>query len=236
MVEVIPAIMPKSFSEVREYAEVFSGLVETIQLDVMDGVFVPETSWPYSESFEVVESLLRDEQGLPNFSEVHYEVDLMVERPEETIHSWVSLGVSRIILHIEALPAPKETLRAIVEYIGSQREEEGTPAVELGVAIGINTPNETLHELIAYVDFIQCMGIARIGYQGEPFDTQVLSKIEHFRTIFPHLPIAIDGGVSKETTPALIRAGATRLVAGSAIIKADDIPSAVAILKETTQT
>ncbi|MBI3020251.1 MAG: hypothetical protein HYY60_02925 [Parcubacteria group bacterium] len=49
MPEIIPAIMPRSFTELREYVEQVKGIVNVIQIDVMDGVFVPEKSWPYTD-------------------------------------------------------------------------------------------------------------------------------------------------------------------------------------------
>ncbi len=76
--------------------------------------------------------------------------------------------------------------------------------------------------ILKEADFVQCMGILNIGNQGEPFDEQVLEKIKELKTRFEGLPIAVDGGVSLENAKALIDAGATRLVVGSAIWKSGD--------------
>ena len=71
------------------------------------------------------------------------------------------------------------------------------------------------------------MGIEKIGFQGQSFDERVLHKVNDLRERFPELIISIDGGVSLETAPLLIKAGANRLVAGSAILKSEDIEKTI---------
>ncbi|MEX0933733.1 MAG: hypothetical protein WD003_00535 [Candidatus Paceibacterota bacterium] len=231
MVEIIPALMPKSFSELREHVELFSGFVESIQIDVMDGVFVLEKSWPYSEGVETMESLLKDEQGLPLWESVEYEIDLMVEYPQREVQNWVNLCASRIIVHYESLVEPKNTLLTLHEYLRTHREKEGSPSLEFGLALDIATDNEKIYPLLDCVDFVQCMGIAKIGFQGAPFDERVISKIKDFKTHFPALTISVDGGVNGKSAPLLRSAGVNRLVSGSFLMNAPDISKAVAILK-----
>ena len=72
------------------------------------------------------------------------------------------------------------------------------------------------------------MGIERIGFQGEPFDHRVVQKIKALRAHFPHVTISVDGGVSLQTVPELVAAGANRLVVGSAIMNQPDIDAALA--------
>ena len=72
------------------------------------------------------------------------------------------------------------------------------------------------------IDFVQLMGIAEIGAQGNPFDARVLERIAFVKKHFPALPISIDGGVNLDTIDLLKKAGAERFVAGSAILNADD--------------
>ena len=76
------------------------------------------------------------------------------------------------------------------------------------------------------------MGIAKIGYQGEPFDERAPEQINQLRVKYPNLAISVDGGVSLETAPLLKAAGANRLVAGSAIFGASDIALAIRELKK----
>ena len=98
---------------------------------------------------------------------------------------------------------------------------------EIGLAFNIDTPVE----IPAGVDFIQLMGIDRVGYQGQKFDEKVIEKIRATRVKYPDLPISIDGAVSLETAPMLIAAGANRLVIGSAIFESDNPIDAIAKFK-----
>jgi ribulose-phosphate 3-epimerase len=75
------------------------------------------------------------------------------------------------------------------------------------------------------------MGIDEIGFQGQLFDERVISKIEEFKNKFPKVTVSVDGGVNLESAPKLVKAGAERLVSGSAIFGSDDIESTIGLLK-----
>src|SRR3990167_4611729 len=82
MVEIIPAIMPRSLVDLTEKMSLVKGLVPLVQIDVMDGVFVPEAGWPYTAGGPQEFSKFSDEgEGLPFWEEVDVEVDLMVSDP-----------------------------------------------------------------------------------------------------------------------------------------------------------
>src|SRR5690606_8604221 len=94
---------------------------------------------------------------------------------------------------------------------------------QLGFSIGNDTPLETLEAVIGYADYIQLMGIATIGAQGQPFDERVIERIRTFSDAHAAtLPISIDGSVNADTLPRLVEAGADRAVVGSAILGAAD--------------
>ena len=76
------------------------------------------------------------------------------------------------------------------------------------------------------------MGIAKIGYQGQPFDGQVIQKIQDLRKQYPEVTISVDGGVNFETAPKLIEAGATRLVSGSTILQSNNPEKTIEQLKQ----
>ncbi|GMQ94894.1 MAG: ribulose-phosphate 3-epimerase [Patescibacteria group bacterium] len=225
--EIIPAIMPKSFKELEEKASLLAGLVDVVQIDVMDGRFVPEKTWPYAGEDVSLKELAGGKRHFPESARLSYEIDLMVSQPEESMGSWIWAGARRIIFHIESIgdmdlfwekishiDPPADFLKAL----GVEKSD-----VELGLALNIETPNEALFPHIEKVDFVQCMGIARIGYQGEPFDERVLHKLRDLRKHYPELILSVDGGVNLETAPRLIEAGANRLVSGSAILESKDI-------------
>ena len=76
-------------------------------------------------------------------------------------------------------------------------------------------------------DFVQFMGIKKIGYQGQEFDTEVLDKISDLRKNFPDTIISVDGGVNFENAQDIVEAGVNRLVSGSAIYESDNIREAI---------
>ena len=109
--------------------------------------------------------------------------------------------------------------------------------VEPGISINPDTDPEILFEILddGLVTSVQCMGIAKIGAQGEPFDERVFKTIEVLHTRYPNLPISVDGGVNLENAKRLLDAGVSRLVVGSAIFTAKDIPSRIAEFKKVVQ-
>ncbi|MBI2049286.1 MAG: hypothetical protein HYT29_02535 [Parcubacteria group bacterium] len=232
--ELIPAIMPRSFTELREYVEQVKGLVNVVQLDVMDGIFVPEKSWPYTDGdYEGFLRLAAGDESLDAWAEMDFEVDLMVANPETEIKNWFDAGVRRVIVHIESTDALPKILSLTKDSAHAREEEDSFYAPrEIGIAIDLETPSELLDPWMRDVDFVQFMGIAKIGYQGQPFDERVIQKIQEFREKYPDVTISVDGGVSLETAPRLIEAGANRLVAGSALWKSEDIEEAIEKFKQ----
>ena len=225
--EIIPAILPKSYEDLKNKISLVKGLVSTVQIDICDGNFVKTVSWPYSakasqgEPFELdqyAQNILNEREGMPFWEEIDYELDLMVSNAKDNFDLFLKLGAKRIIFHLEAegdLQEFKEFLEGIDLYIRDN--------TQIGVAINTTTPIRQLADLISNIDFVQCMGIEHIGYQGEPFDERVIDQIKSLRKEYPELIIAVDGGVNFETAPRLIKAGANRLVVGSAIFKNIDI-------------
>ena len=225
MADIIPAIMLQSFGDLRETVERFVGLVKVVQIDVMDGIFVPSSDWPYIEKDE--DQLLpfsRGEEELPFIHEVAYEIDLMVANPKREGIRWLSAGAERLVFHIESIDISDAEELAVAFRSAAMHDIRGDDArhavsVEIGIALNTDTPNKNIEHVLPYVDFVQCMGITKIGYQGQPFDDRVIEKIVDLREHHPDVIISVDGGVNLDTAPRLIRAGATRLVAGSAVLK-----------------
>lgn len=215
MIEIIPAIMPRDYDHLEEMMSLFVNVVPLVQLDIMDGKFVPARTWPYPRDSHF-DALLTEEEGMPSWDSINFEADLMIKDPELWVSKWVTAGASRIIVHVESM-RDFETIRAAVP--------EGL--IELGLAISNETPHSAIEPYLDRIDFVQCMGIARIGFQGEPFDERVLEHVRSLRAMKPKMPISIDGSVNFDTARALVDAGATRLVSGSAILEADDFVGAI---------
>ena len=213
--EIIPAILPRDFSELEDKTSLILGAVKTVQIDVCDGQFVPNASWPYRKHDNNFDLLLSEDIGLPSWEEVNYEFDLMVNNPEEVVSDWLRVGASRIIIHLES----KGDISKAIDLVAGE--------VEIGLAINIETDIDKLEEYKDKIQFVQCMGIDRIGFQGQTFDDKVIQKIKSIHAKYPDLVISIDGGVSLDNAKDLIMAGATRLVVGSAIFDSDNVFDAV---------
>lgn len=218
-IEIIPAILPRDFAELEDKASLVQGSVKTVQIDVCDGQFVPNASWPYKKHDDSFEKLLAEEAGFPFWENLNYEIDLMVNRAEEVVEEWVRTGATRVIIHVE--------MRGDLDLAISKIKDQ----VEIGLAINVETPIDVLEKYIEQIDFVQCMGIDNIGFQGQSFDQKVIDKIKLLRSKYPELIISVDGGVSLESAPILIEAGADRLVAGSAIFNAENSFDAVEAFK-----
>lgn len=215
--EIIPAIMPDSYEDMKEKATRVKGLVSWAQIDVMDGLFVPSVSWPYrTDDFAPFHMMVEKGELLPYLDVVHYEIDLMTERPEDEIPKWYALGCRRFLVHFESIDDVD-----VLEHIILTYSKKGVS--EVGIALGAETPVEAIEPIVHEIDCVQLMGIARIGYQGEPFDERVIDRVKHLRQIYKNGIISVDGGVSLETAPRLLHAGVDRLVSGSALFKSNDI-------------
>ena len=199
--------MPKNLEDLFVKADMVCSYVKTIHVDVMDGSITHSTNWPFSpEMAKEFQLMTSGEKALPHWDKVDYEVDIMMQNPEDSLAEWINAGFRRLIIHVEA-----------TENIGSIIHEWQGIA-EIGVAINVDTPLEKLQKaLVDGVDFVQFMCISQIGFQGNPFDSRVIQKVTDFHHAHPEVVISVDGGVNEETIPALAKAGATRFVMGSAI-------------------
>lgn len=218
---IIPAILPKDWSELEEKISLVKELVKTVQIDICDGQFTPDPSWPYKRRDGSFEKIIKEENGLPGWDVLNFEIDLMVNKPEEKVDDWVAAGASRIILHAES----KGNVGQAIQMLKDR--------VEIGLALNIETPiSEVGNPRFAIgkgsIQFIQLMGIDNIGFQGQAFDIKVFEKIKEVKKMCPDFLVSIDGGVSLENAKQLIEAGADRLVVGSAIFEADNYIEAIA--------
>lgn len=214
MIEIIPAIIPKSFEDLRKKISLVGGLVEYIQIDITDGIFVSSKSWPF-DNFVLESETLK----LPFLDEYKFEIDLMVNEPEKNIDNWLGFGAERIIFHIESSNKLEELIK----------ELKGK--VDVGVAFNIDTSLESYNYLLEKVDFVQLMGIEKIGFQGQEFSEKIFDKIKNLRKIKPNIIISVDGGVSFENAQKLIKAGVNRLVVGSEIFESEDVKETINKLK-----
>jgi len=218
MTEITPAVLVQDFNELNEKLAKFVNITNLVQIDICDGNFVPTISWPMNpRDRESVQSILDEENGLPFWEQLDFEFDLMVLNAHKQFEFFARLGARRIIFHLEAETEAdfKEFLESLDPYFKDN--------IDIGIAINTTTSIDKLDPFINYIDFVQCMGIEHIGFQGEPFDERVLEQIKNLRHKYPELKISVDGSVNENTAQKLIEVGATRLVIGSALIQSYDI-------------
>lgn len=207
MVEIVPAVIGQNFGEIREKLARVGGLVTWAQLDIMDGLFVPEYGWQNPADLETIDSRLK------------LEVHLMVEEPETMLDDWLKV-CDRIIIHYESTNRLDEILKKIKETVA-----------EPAVALLLKTPLEKLAPFMAEVRSVQLMSIAKIGHHGEPLAEAVYEKIKLLRAKYPSVKISVDGGVNLANAPKLIAAGADRLIVGSTIWQAENINETINALR-----
>ncbi len=220
MIEIIPSLPALSFEELATKTGLVRGLVSAFQIDVADGMFVTNRSWPMNPGDQTrFERLVKKQERLPYHDELSYEVHFMAHHPEKLLSDWVKVGIVRALFHIEARHDFEE-LRRISEQAG----------IELGAVLKLGTPVERLDRYAPYLSVIQVMGIDPIGVQGQPFDSRAVETVRALRERFPDVTIAVDGAVTAETAPGLVEAGATRLAPGSYLFRADDVGAALSAL------
>jgi len=240
MTKIIPTVMPENEDDFREKILTVYRFVDTIQIDVMDGKFVNSTSWPYNDFGNVFwDKLKNQDEGLPEWEKVNFEIDLMVENQIEEATNWINAGVSRIIGHVEAFTSD--------EMVGEFIELGKNSMVEVYLALAPSTDVNRIKKWLKSevveddpsenstneykIDGVQFMGIENVGYQGQPFAEEIIKKISELHAEFPNLIISVDGGVNEETASELIEAGATNLASGSYIFNAPDPKEAIDYLK-----
>lgn len=221
MIEIIPAILPKNYEDMKNKIALVRGVVPLVQIDICDGSFVQNKTWPFTtggNDDRNLQNILQEREGMPFWEDIDFELDLMVSDAVENFDIYTKLGPKRIIFHIEAVGEIEE-FKHFVEGIDVYIRD----SIDIGVAINSTTPVEKIFTIVNSVDFVQCMGVEKIGYQAQDFDERVLEQIKALKEKFSDLIISVDGGVTLATAPALVSAGASRLVAGSAIFNTNDI-------------
>ncbi len=220
MVEIIPAVMPESLEDLSLHATRVKGRVPLMQIDVVDGVYAPRRTWPYNpRGIEEFSKIISEEEGLPFWDVLDYEIDLMVHAPESVASEWIIAGARRLIFHIGST----NELDSLLSRMEVESGKGSAYPVEIGLALGIDIPLETLNPFLSRIDFVQLMGINRIGFQGEEFDERVLPRLSSLRQAHPELILSVDGGVHLDVVEALVKAGANRLVCGSEIFNAPSV-------------
>lgn len=202
-VRIAPSILAADFSRLGDQViQAIQAGAEIIHVDVMDGHFVPNlTIGP-----RVVEAL----QPITSAAGVLLDVHLMVEEPERLIPDFINAGAGNLTVHVETCPNLHRTIQQI--------KENGIMA---GVTLNPATPLEAIEEILPYVDLVLVMSV-NPGFGGQVYIPTTTRKIARLRAIldeqgFSQVELEVDGGIHPGTAGEIVAAGATILVAGSAI-------------------
>lgn len=203
-VQVAPSILSADFARLgAQVREVMDAGARVIHCDVMDGHFVP----PITIGPLVVGALADQVHQAGGLLDVH----LMIESPERHVGEFARAGADSITFHAEATPHRN--------YAIAHVKDAGCRA---GVALTPSTPALALSEVAADLDLALCMSV-NPGWGGQAFLPGSPDKLRRMRdAVGDGVVLEVDGGVDEHTAPTVVGAGATLLVAGSAIFGAPD--------------
>ena len=214
-IELAPSILAADWTRIGEQVrEAEAAGVDAISLDVMDGAFVPPITFGAQ--------MLAAVRGL---TDLPIEAHLMVEQPERQIEAFAAAGANCITIHLESTRHPHRVLQQIHER-----------GCEAGITLNPGTPVTALEPMLAECDRVQIMSV-NPGWGGQSFIPQALDRIREARERLDAAGrsdalVAVDGGVNERTIAAIVAAGATWLVAGSAIYNdRETVKAAVARLR-----
>ena len=216
-IKIAPSLLSANFSKLaEEIASVEKG-ADILHLDVMDGHFVPNiTMGP---------AIIKACRAV---SKLKFDCHLMIENPQFFIDRFIDAGADLISIHQETEPHLQRALQMI--------RDGGAKA---GIAINPATPAESLSTSIEFCDFVLVMTV-NPGFGGQRFIEPVVPKIRHIAQMIRErgLPVEIevDGGIDARTAPVVVSAGASILVAGSAVFGHQDRTAAMESIRASVTT
>ncbi len=205
---VAPSILSADLTHLQDEVDTIAS-ADWIQVDVMDGHFVPNLSF----GAPVIKKL---KTALP------LDIHLMVQNPADRIAEFQALTVANITFHAETVKG-RDARLALIEAI----HKGGSTA---GIAINPETPISEIDDVVDDVNLVLLMSV-HPGFGGQEFIPSVLDKIRQLRIAHPDLMIQVDGGINEETAALAREAGADNLVAGSAIFGHKDRAAAIASIR-----
>jgi ribulose-phosphate 3-epimerase len=202
---IIPAVIAKTQ---RELDDIFSRIRDSarlLQLDIMDGKFVPNNSLDFD--FKLPEK------------KYLYEAHLMVDKPETWIDEYWP-RVDTVIAHFESVENPEKIIESV--------KDKGKK-----IAFALN-PETDIGSILSYLDSIDQVLIMTVkpGFYGSEFLPEMSDKIRKLRKLRPDLDLEVDGGIKPETIEEVYSAGANMFVSGSYLINSNEVEERIRILEK----
>lgn len=210
---ICPSILNADRSNLPHEIERIEGAADWLHLDIMDGKFVPATTFEFEESIRLIAGT-----SLP------VDTHLMIANPDEMAKEYAVVGSRSVTFHLEASTNPISTLKSI-RSAGARS------------AIGIKpaTPVELLFDLVDYADMFLVMTVEP-GAGGQKYMSDMAPKVRALRDLIStkrlQTWIQVDGGITLETIGHAASAGADSFVAGSAVYKASDPAAMIRELRD----
>ena len=215
-VKVAPSLLAADFAHLDSEIAKIADDVEWLHLDVMDGHFVPNISF----GIPVISSIRP-------LTDLFFDCHIMTTNPDAYFEELSGAGVDQVTVHIEAVPDPTRAKK--------RADENG---LKFGLVINPGTPFEAIAPFVSVCHTVVVMSVEP-GYGGQSFDHEVLPKVETAREWVENRGLAadieVDGGITPENAGLVTSAGATVLVAGTAVFGAEDPPGAVNALRRAAE-
>lgn len=189
-------------------------------IDVMDGKFVEQ---------DTTQNMQEYTNSIKQISNIPLDVHLMVQDVKKYVDAYIPFGPNIITFHLEACQDKEEVLE-LIRYLKENH-------IKVGLSIKPNTKVEELYEYLPLIHLALIMTVEP-GYGGQKLIPETIEKVKKLKTYINEnnidVDIEVDGGINLENKEKLKDAGADIIVAGSAIIGAEDFKMAIAKIKETT--
>jgi ribulose-phosphate 3-epimerase len=207
---IAPSILAADLSRLQEEVESVEPHSDWLQVDVMDGHFVPNLTFGAPVAKWIKTNLPLD-------------IHLMVSNPAERVQEFLDINAANITFHAEAVPKTEDR-KAIIQAI----KAGGATA---GIAINPETPLDAVGDVLEEIDTLLVMSV-HPGFGGQEFIEHVLGDVKTARSVRADLMIQMDGGIDDKTASRCIEAGANNLVSGSFIFKSNDRKIAIDSLRQ----